>query len=68
MRLVSILKQTASILHVSEEELESRRKEWKQPKPNYTRGALAKYASLVGSAAQGAVTRPTLAKIIHHRI
>jgi len=47
-------------LHVSTEELEKRRKQWKQPKPNYTTGALAKYATLVGSAAQGAITSPIL--------
>jgi dihydroxy-acid dehydratase len=45
-------------LHVSPEELEKRRKEWRPPKPNYLSGALAKYASLVGSAAQGAITTP----------
>jgi dihydroxy-acid dehydratase len=45
-------------LHVSPEELEKRRKEWSPPKPNYLLGALAKYASLVGSAAQGAITTP----------
>ncbi len=45
-------------LHVSPEELEKRRKEWRPPKPNYVSGALAKYASLVGSAAQGAITAP----------
>ena len=43
-------------LNVSEEELENRRKQWSKPKPNYTSGALAKYATLVGSAAQGAIT------------
>ncbi len=47
-------------LHVSEEELETRRKQWSKPKPNYTTGALAKYATLVGSAAQGAITSPNL--------
>ena len=47
-------------LHVSAEELEKRKKEWTPPKPNYTKGALAKYASLVGSAAQGAITTPIL--------
>ena len=47
-------------LHVSEEELETRRKQWSKPKPNYTTGALAKYATLVGSAADGAVTSPKL--------
>ncbi len=45
-------------LHVSKEDLEQRKKEWTKPKPNYTSGALAKYASLVGSAAEGAITRP----------
>jgi len=45
-------------LHVSPEELEKRKKEWRPPKPNYLSGALAKYASLVGSAAQGAITTP----------
>ncbi|MEZ5293967.1 MAG: dihydroxy-acid dehydratase [Vicinamibacterales bacterium] len=36
--------------------LASRRKTWKAPRPRYTRGALAKYARLVGSASAGAVT------------
>ena len=45
-------------LHVSKEELEQRRKRWVRPAPNYTSGALAKYASLVGSASQGAITKP----------
>ena len=47
-------------LHVSSEELENRRKEWSPPKPNYTTGALAKFATLVGSAAEGAITKPNL--------
>ena len=37
-------------------DLESRRGEWKARKPTVTRGALAKYARLVGSASKGAVT------------
>jgi len=45
-------------LHVSQEDLEQRRKKWVRPEPNYTSGALAKYASLVGSASQGAITKP----------
>jgi len=45
-------------LHVSEDELSKRKQAWKRPEPNYTTGALAKYASLVGSAAQGAITSP----------
>jgi len=45
-------------LNVSEDELKKRKEQWKRPDPNYTDGALAKYASLVGSAAQGAITKP----------
>ena len=45
-------------LQVSKEELEKRSKEWKMPKPNYESGALSKYAFLVGSAANGAITDP----------
>lgn len=45
-------------LHISPNEMENRRKQWTPRKPNYESGALAKYASLVGSAAQGAVTSP----------
>lgn len=45
-------------LCVTAEDLERRRAQWTRPEPNYTSGALAKYASLVGSASQGAVTRP----------
>ena len=43
-------------IDVSKEELESRRKQWSKPEPNYKSGALAKFATLVGSAANGAVT------------
>jgi len=46
-------------LHVSEEELKQRSTEWRMPKPNYTSGALAKYAFLVGAAALCAITDPT---------
>jgi dihydroxy-acid dehydratase len=40
---------------VDDDELASRRQGWQPPAPRYTRGVLAKYAKLVGSAAQGAV-------------
>jgi len=43
-------------LHVSDEELEKRRGQWKQPQPRYTRGVLAKFARLASSASKGAVT------------
>ena len=43
-------------LNVSDEELKQRRAQWKQPKPRFTRGLLAKYAHLVSTASIGAVT------------
>jgi dihydroxy-acid dehydratase len=43
-------------LNVSDEEIAKRRAVWKQPKPRYTRGLLAKYAYLASSASKGAVT------------
>ncbi|MDG2124478.1 MAG: dihydroxy-acid dehydratase, partial [Verrucomicrobiales bacterium] len=43
-------------LRVSDKELKKRRKNWKQPKPRYKRGVLAKYAAQVTSASEGAVT------------
>ena len=45
-------------LLVSKMEFNKRKKKWKPIKPHYTKGVLAKYASLVSSAAEGAVTRP----------
>ena len=41
---------------ISEEELTDRQSKWKPIPPNYTTGALAKYAKLVSSASTGAVT------------
>ena len=42
-------------LLVDETELASRHQQWQPPEPRYTKGALAKYAALVGSAETGAV-------------
>ncbi|MBM7416509.1 MULTISPECIES: dihydroxy-acid dehydratase [Nocardiaceae] len=42
-------------LLVEDAELESRKAEWAPLPPRYTRGVLAKYSKLVGSASQGAV-------------
>ena len=41
---------------LDENELETRRNQWSQPPARYQRGVLAKYARLVSSADQGAVT------------
>ena len=43
-------------VELSDAELKKRAKAWKAPKPRYTRGVLAKYAKLVSSASEGAVT------------
>ncbi|MFQ3616360.1 MAG: dihydroxy-acid dehydratase [Cyanobacteriota bacterium] len=43
-------------LNVSDEELARRRAQWQPPKPRYTKGVLAKYATLVSSSSKGAVT------------
>jgi dihydroxy-acid dehydratase len=43
-------------LNVSDAELAARRAGWRPRAPRYTRGVLAKYAKLVSSASQGAVT------------
>ena len=43
-------------LVVDDAELATRRAAWRQPEPRYASGALAKYARLVGSASEGAVT------------
>jgi dihydroxy-acid dehydratase len=43
-------------LELTASELKRRRQVWKAPRPRYTRGVLAKYASAVTSASLGAVT------------
>ena len=43
---------------LSEEEIEERLKGWTDPLPRYETGVFAKYAALVSSASEGAVTRP----------
>ncbi len=43
-------------LGISDEEIQTRLKNWKAPAPRYTRGVLSKYMRSVTSASQGAVT------------
>ena len=47
-------------LDIPAAELKKRLKAWKRPAPRYTRGVLAKYASHVTSASQGAITDTNL--------
>src|SRR5690349_12370172 len=43
---------------LSDEEITERVADWTPPKPMYEHGVFAKYAALVSSASEGAVTRP----------
>jgi dihydroxy-acid dehydratase len=45
-------------VEISDEVLRQRMKEWKPPVSRYPTGVFAKYAALVSSASQGAITRP----------
>jgi dihydroxy-acid dehydratase len=47
-------------LHVPEQELAERKRNWQPPAPRYTSGVFAKYMAMVGSASNGAVTAPRL--------
>jgi dihydroxy-acid dehydratase len=47
-------------VELSEDELAARLADWSPPPPRYTTGVLAKYAALVSSASEGAVTRVVL--------
>jgi dihydroxy-acid dehydratase len=44
-------------LDISDEEMKARLSQWKSPEPRYKTGVMAKYARLVSSASEGAVTR-----------
>jgi dihydroxy-acid dehydratase len=44
-------------VELSADELEARLRDWTPPPPRYTSGVYAKYAALVSSASEGAVTR-----------
>ncbi|MBI2348609.1 MAG: dihydroxy-acid dehydratase [Deltaproteobacteria bacterium] len=44
-------------VEITEKERKARLRQWKAPKPRYETGVMAKYAKLVSSASEGAVTR-----------
>ena len=52
---IDAVKNTINV-NISDEELEKRRKEWKQPELKVKSGSLYKYAKTVSSAAKGCVT------------
>jgi dihydroxy-acid dehydratase len=45
-------------LEISDDKLTARLGEWKAPAPKYRHGVFAKYAALVSSASEGAITKP----------
>jgi dihydroxy-acid dehydratase len=45
-------------IEISAEVLRQRMEKWKPPQPRYATGVFAKYAALVSSASQGAITTP----------
>jgi dihydroxy-acid dehydratase len=45
-------------VNLSDEEIENRLEGWRDPQPRYETGVFAKYAALVSSASEGAITRP----------
>jgi dihydroxy-acid dehydratase len=45
-------------VELSDDEIAARLRDWSPPPPRYEEGVLAKYAALVSSASEGAVTRP----------
>jgi dihydroxy-acid dehydratase len=52
-----VVKQVLEV-EISDDVLRQRMSEWKAPQPRYPTGVFAKYAALVSSASQGAITRP----------
>jgi dihydroxy-acid dehydratase len=55
-------------VNLPEGELESRLAEWGEPEPRFATGVMAKYAVLVSSASEGAVTDPSLAPGVAERL
>jgi len=45
-------------VEISDSEIHRRMANWKPPKPRYPAGVFGKYAALVASASEGAITRP----------
>ncbi len=44
-------------VELSDDEIAARLRDWRPPAPRYTTGVMAKYAALVSSASEGAITR-----------
>jgi len=55
--VVDVTKRQLNV-ELTDAEIRQRLKDWKAPEPRYATGVFAKYAALVSSASEGAVTRP----------
>jgi dihydroxy-acid dehydratase len=44
-------------VELADEEIKNRLANWREPEPRYKQGVFAKYAALVSSASEGAITR-----------
>jgi len=62
--LIDTLKRKIEV-EISDSEISRRMSQWKPPTGRYKTGVFAKYAALVGSAAEGAITTPT--RLSHSR-
>jgi dihydroxy-acid dehydratase len=49
-------------VELSEDEIAARLRDWTPPEPRYASGVFAKYAAMVSSASEGAVTRPPVTR------
>jgi dihydroxy-acid dehydratase len=59
--IISIdVKERSLNVELTDDEIAARLADWQPPKPQYTSGVFAKYAALVSTADEGAVTRPVL--------
>jgi dihydroxy-acid dehydratase len=67
-----VAKRTLSVV-LTDAEIQRRLSTWKAPAPRYSTGVMAKYALMVSSASQGAVTTPSLvsgrsiSEVVHAR-
>ena len=52
------IKERVLEMEISDSEIQRRMANWKPPKPRYPTGVFGKYAALVASASEGAITRP----------
>jgi dihydroxy-acid dehydratase len=55
--IVFDIKNRSLDVDIPKQEMDARLRQWSPPKPRYTSGVMAKYAKLVSSASEGAVTR-----------